>query len=252
MHSITRWLSGLLIVMSCSLQADEISVAVAANFSAPMQKIAHEFEKESGHHVLLSFGATGNFYSQIKAGAPFELLLAADEKTPYRLEQEGLAVKGSRFTYATGTLVLWSAQQGFVDKEGKVLQTGSFAHLALANPQLAPYGDAAMETLKSLGLLAALTPRIIQGESIGQTYQFVATGNAELGFVALSQVIGTRGQPQSGSMWRVPDTLHPPLRQDAVLLDKGSDHPAAQALLAFLKGPYAHDVIQSFGYGSGH
>ncbi|NNM50990.1 MAG: molybdate ABC transporter substrate-binding protein [Pseudomonadales bacterium] len=249
---MTRCLSVVLIVFSCQLHADEVSVAVAANFSVPMQKIAQEFEKESGHHVALSFGSTGNFYSQIKAGAPFELLLAADEKTPYRLEQEGLAVKGSRFTYATGTLVLWSALNGFVDNEGKVLQAGNFDHIALANPQLAPYGAAAIETLKSLGLLTRLMPKIVQGESIGQTYQFVATGNAQLGFVALSQVIGAHGQPKSGSMWTVPVTLHPPLRQDAVLLTKGSDQPAAQALLAFLKGPYALKVMQSFGYGSGH
>ena len=169
--------------------ADEVQVAVAANFTAPMQKIAADFEKDTGHKAQLAFGATGKFYAQIKNGAPFEILLSADDTTPEKLEKEGAGVANSRFTYAIGTLVLWSPKAGFVDDKGEVLSKGEFKHLSIANPKLAPYGQAAIEALTALKLLDAVQPKFVQGENIAQTHQFVATGNAELGFVALSQVM---------------------------------------------------------------
>ena len=228
-------------------QIHTVQVAVAANFAAPLKALAPDFEKVSGHKLLLSSGATGKLFAQIKSGAPFEVLLAADNATPARLVQEGQAIASSRFTYATGRLVLWSADAQRVDAQGEVLKKGGFKHLAIAAPALAPYGAAAIQTLTQLGLLNALTPRLVQGESIGQTYSFVATGNAELGFVALSQVT-ENGKLRQGSGWIVPTPLHAPLHQDAVLLTKGKDNPAATALLAFLKTDRARTVIRSFGY----
>ncbi len=227
--------------------ADEVQVAVAANFTAPMKIIAADFEKATGHKAELSFGATGSFYAQIKNGAPFDVLLAADDETPARMEKEGLAVPGSRITYAVGALVLWSAKPGFVDDSGAVLKKGNFAHIALAAPKLAPYGAAAIETMSKLGLLSALEPKFVQGENIAQTYQFVSTGNAELGFVALSQVYAN-GRLTGGSAWVVPANLHKPIRQDAVILTKGKANPAASALLKFLKTRQARNVIRSYGY----
>ena len=242
---LTLLLAGLALMAEAS--AAEVKVAVAANFTAPMQKIAQAFEQETGHKVLLSFGATGNFYAQIRHGAPFQLLLAADDETPLKLEAEGLGVPGSRFTYATGKLVLWSRQPGLVDDKGEVLRSGKYQRLALANPKLAPYGAAAIGTLTRLGLLAAVQPRIVQGDNIAQAYQFVATENAQLGFVALSQV-QTDGRIAQGSGWIVPASLHQPIRQDAVLLGAGKGKPAAAALLNFLQGDQARAVIRSFGY----
>ncbi len=229
-------------------QAAEVQVAVAANFAAPLARIAADFTRDTGHTVALTSGATGKFLAQIRAGAPFEVLLAADDSTPARLLAEGHAVAGSRFTYAIGRLVLWSAQPGLVDAQGAVLAAGRFSHLAIANPQLAPYGQAAVDTLQALGLRAALAPRLVTGESIAQAYQFVASGNAELGFVALSQV-APPGQPVTGSYWLVPQTLYSPLRQDAVLLRPGENKPAATALLAYLRSEPARQVIRSWGYG---
>ena len=196
---------------------------------------------------MLSFGASGRFYAQIKNGAPFAVFLSADEATPLRLEAEGAAVPGSRFTYAIGRLALWSAQPGRVDTEGAVLQRGNFAHLAIANPKTAPYGAAAVEVLAALGVLEGLKPKLVQGENIAQAQQFVASGNAELGFVALSQV-WRDGKLSEGSVWVVPTRLHAPIRQDAVLLLAGRDKPAAQALLSYLKGDKARALIRSFGY----
>jgi molybdate transport system substrate-binding protein len=227
--------------------AEEVQVAVAANFTAPMQQIAVGFEKDTGHKVSPAFGATGKFYAQITNGAPFEVLLAADDETPVRLEKEGHAVAGTHFTYAIGKLILWSANPDRVDARGEVLKTGNFRHLALANPKTAPYGTAAIEAMTRLGVLPALQARFVQGENISQVHQFIVTGNAELGFVALSQVIKD-GRIASGSAWSVPANLHQPIRQDAVLLGKGSDKPAATALLAYLKGDKARAIIQSFGY----
>jgi molybdate transport system substrate-binding protein len=228
-------------------QAGEVQVAVAANFTAPMQQIASAFARDTGHKAVLAFGATGKFYAQIANGAPFEVLLAADDETPARLEKDGLTVPGSRFTYATGRLVLWSAKAGFVDAQGKVLQGTGFAHLAIANPKTAPYGAAAVEVLHKLNLYERLQPKIVQGENIAQAYQFASTGNAELGFLALSQV--TRdGKFTSGSGWIVPASLHSPIRQDAVILLKGSANPAAKALADYLKSDKARTIIRSFGY----
>ncbi len=227
--------------------AEEVQVAVAANFTAPMKAIVAEFEKLTGHKAQLSFGATGKFYAQIKNGAPFQVFLSADDETPAKLEQEGLAEAGSRFTYAVGTLALWSARPDFVDVKGEVLSRGTFAHLALANPKLAPYGAAAMETLEKLGLAASLRAKFVQGENIAQTHQFVASGNAELGFVALSQVMKD-GRIGAGSAWIVPAEMHRPIRQDAVILNPGRDKAAANALLRYLRGRRAQAIIRAYGY----
>ena len=232
---------------AAAAQAGEVHVAVAANFAAPMARIAESFTAATGHAVKLSSGATGKFYSQIVAGAPFELLLAADDETPNRLVDEGHAVAASRFTYATGRLVLWSATPGFVDAQGMVLASGRFAHLAIASPKVAPYGRAAMEVLRARGLTDTLAAKLVTGESIAQAFKFVATGNAELGFLALSQV-QVPGKPSTGSMWRVPETLHTPIRQDAVLLKTGAANPAATALLDHLKSPAVRDLIRAYGY----
>lgn len=227
--------------------ADEVSVAVAANFTAPMNAIAAEFARDTGHQATLAFGASGKFYAQIRNGAPFQMLLSADDETPAKLEQEGLSVPGSRFTYAVGTLVLWSAKMGYVDARGEVLKQGQFNKLAVANPKLAPYGKAAVEVLTGMGLLDAVTAKLVQGENIAQTYQFVMTGNADLGFVALSQVMKD-GKIASGSAWIVPAKLHAPIRQDAVILSTGKGNPAAAALLQYLKGGKAKAIIKSYGY----
>lgn len=241
-------LAGLLSLgLSASAFAEEVQVAVAANFTAPMKAIAADFEKATGHKAMLSFGATGKFYAQIVNGAPFEVFLAADDETPAKLERENGTVAGSRFTYAIGKLVLWSARPDFVDAKGEVLKKGAFEHLALANPKLAPYGAAAFEAMGKLGLLEKLQPKFVQGDSIGQTFSFISTGNAELGFVALSQVY-EGGKIKSGSAWIVPDHLHNAIRQDAVILNKGRDSKAAAALLDYLKSEPAKAVIRSYGY----
>ncbi|MEN5182107.1 molybdate ABC transporter substrate-binding protein [Comamonas testosteroni] len=234
-------------VFCAHAQADEVAVAVAANFTAPMQKIAAQFEKDTGHKATLSFGATGKFYAQINNGAPFGILLAADDTTPEKLAKEGKAVDASRFTYAIGQLVLWSKQANYVDDKGQVLKTGDYQHIAIANPKLAPYGLAAMQTLDKLGLTAQVQPRVVQGENIGQTYQFAASGNAQLGFVALSQVMDG-GQLREGSAWIVPEAMHEPIRQDAIVLNSAKDNPAAKALMEYLKGDKARAVIKSYGY----
>lgn len=227
--------------------AETASVAVAANFIAPMKVLAGEFEKDTGHKLIPSYGATGKFYAQIVNGAPFDVFLAADDETPARLEKEGHVVPGSRFTYAIGRLVLWSAKPDYVDAQGAILKTGDFAHLALAAPKLAPYGVAAMEVLGRLGLTGLLQARLVQGENIAQTHQYVTTGNAELGFVALSQVYAD-GRLKSGSGWIVPAGMYAPLRQDAMLLPRGKANPAAEALLKYLKSDKARALIRRYGY----
>lgn len=235
-------------ILSCAAAcAGEVSVAVASNFTAPMRKLAAAFEQASGHKATLAFGSTGRFYAQVKNGAPFQVLLAADEETPARLEKEGLAVPGSRFTYATGRLVLWSASPGVVDGRGEVLKKPGAGKLAIADPRLAPYGAAAVETMQRLGVAQALQRRIVQGENISQAYQFVLTGNAQMGFVALSQVM-VDGRIAAGSAWQVPANLHAPIRQDAVLLNAGKDNPAATALMAFLRSDAARAIIRAHGY----
>lgn len=228
--------------------AAEVRVAVAANFAAAFQEVAADFASQTGHKVAIVSGSTGKFHAQIRQGAPFDVLLSADGKTPQKLLSEGLAVKGSSFTYAIGKLVLWSPKPGFVDAKGAVLTQGTFSHLALANPKLAPYGAAAMEALKALGAYEVVKDRVVQGESVGQTFQFVSTGNAELGFVALSQVVQP-GKPAQGAHWVVPQSLYQPLRQDAVLLNPGANNAAAKALLAYLRSDAAKAVIRSHSYG---
>jgi molybdate transport system substrate-binding protein len=234
-------------LVSIACHADEVQVAVAANFTAPMKEIAADFERETGHKVVSSFGATGKYYAQIKNGAPFEILLAADDETPAKIEKEGAAPAGTRFTYAIGKLVLWSAQPGLVDDKGNVLKTGNFAHLAIASPKVAPYGAAAIEVLKKMDLLAAIEPKFVQGENISQAHQFVVSGNAPLGFVAMAQVY-EGGKLKSGSAWIVPSTLYSPIRQDAIVLAKGKGKPAADAFIKYLKGEKARNVIRSYGY----
>lgn len=229
-----------------SANAAETQIAVAANFAAPAQKIAAEFEKQTGHKAVVATGATGKFYAQIVNGAPFDILLAADDETPARLEKEGQSLAGKRFTYAIGKLVLWSTKTAIVDDKAEVLKRGGFDHLSIANPKVAPYGAAAVETMKALGVYDSLQPKLVMGENIAQTHQFVATGNAPLGFVALSQVL--KDGKIEGSYWIVPEKLYSPIRQDAVLLNKGRDNKVAAAFLEFLKGKTARDIILSYGY----
>lgn len=244
-HALSLGLTGLLALTSFA-RADEVSVAVAANFTAPLQKIAADFEKDTGHKVVASFGSTGKFYAQIKGGAPFELLLSADDETPAKLVAENMAVAGSQFTYAIGKLVLWSVKPGVVDDQGAVLKRGGFDFIALANPKLAPYGAAGVETMKALGVLDALQSRVVTAENITQAHQYISSGNALLGFVALSQVL--KDGKIEGSSWIVPARLYSPIRQDAVILDKGKGKPGALALMQYLKSAKAVAVIRSFGY----
>ena len=245
---ISRLIALLVLLPACvAAHAEEVSIAVAANFTAPAKLIAAAFEKDTGHKAALAFGATGKFYAQIRSGAPFDVLLAADEETPDRLVQEGAADSTSRFTYAIGRLALWSAKAGYVDDNGEVLKKGEFRHIALANPKVAPYGVAAIETLASLRLLAAMQPKFVQGENTAQAYQFISTGNADLGFVALSQIMKD-GRITDGSAWVVPASLHWPIRQDAVILSQGEGKAAVEAWVKYLKSARAKAIIRSFGY----
>ena len=227
--------------------AAEAQVAVAANFAEPIKAVAAVLEQTTGHTLKVSIGATGKLYAQIKNGAPFDVLLSADTQTPARLESDGLAQPGSRFTYATGKLVLWSANATRVDDKGAILTSASLGKVAYAAPKLAPYGAAAVQVMDKLGLTSALTPKLVQGESIGQTYSFVHTGNADVGFVALSQVL-EGGKLKGGSMWVIPQTLYSPLQQDAVALKKGNGNEAVAALLKLLQSPNIKDLIRSYGY----
>ena len=215
----------LFVAYATSLRAEQALVAVAANFSAPMQQIALAFQKDTGHQLKLSFGATGGIYAQIKNGGPFDVFLSADQLTPQKIEAEGLGVPQTRFTYATGQLVLWSKQDGLVDDKGQVLRSKNIQRIAFANPKLAPYGAAALEAMTQLGLLDELKPKLVQGDNIAQTYQFVSTQNAQLGFVALSQVFAD-GKITSGSGWVLPSSLYKPILQDAILLKNGKDNSA--------------------------
>jgi molybdate transport system substrate-binding protein len=237
----------MLLLMAQAAWAGDVLVAVAANFAGPMEKIAAAFERETGHKASVVMGGTGKFYAQIKNGAPFEVLLAADSETPKKLLDEGLGVAGSVFTYAQGSLVLWSAKPGFVDAQGAVLKQGGFKHLAICNPKLAPYGRAAVETLKALNLYDSLSPKFVQAENVAQAHQFTASGNAEIGFVALSQ-IAPPGKAVEGSYWLAPSNLYAPILQDAILLKKGEGNPAALALMKFLKSEAAKAIILSYGY----
>ena len=228
--------------------ADEIQVAVAANFSAAAQKIAAQFEHDTGHVVKLSFGATGKFYAQIEAGAPFDVLLAADQATPGKLVAEGKGVPATLHTYAIGKLVLWSADPALVDAKGDVLRSDKWKHLSVADAKLAPYGQAAKETLAQLKLADAVQSRVVTAENIGQAFQFVQTGNAELGFVALGQVRPADGSKAPGSMWVVPDNLYTPIRQDAVVIAATKSNAAATAFVDYLASDKARVVIKAYGY----
>ncbi len=242
-------LAAVLLALSVSslVHADEVQIAVAANFTAPMKAIATQFARESGHKVLASYGSTGKFYAQIQNGAPFEILLAADDETPAKLEKEGAAIAGTRFTYAVGKLVLWSAQPGLVDDKGEVLRTGQFAHLSIARPKVAPYGAAAVEVLQKLNVYSTLEPKLVQGDNIAQTHQFIVSGAAPLGFVAMSQVY-EGGKLKSGAAWIVPTNMYTPIRQDAVALVRGKGKVGVDAFLTYLKSDKAKAVIRSFGY----
>lgn len=224
--------------------ADDVHVAVAANFLATLQHVADDFSKQSADHILISSGSTGKLYAQIVHGAPYEIFLAADAERPQRLEREGYAVKGTRYTYARGRLALWSRDPQRVDAAGKVLQSGHYAHLAMANPRTAPYGLAAQQTLEHLGLWTTLQPRVVQGEDIGQVLQFVDSGAAELGFVAYAQV----KRLAAGSYWLVPQADHAPLEQQAILLLPGAKSPAALAFMRYLHSDAVRRLIEDAGY----
>ncbi|HZA66092.1 MAG TPA: molybdate ABC transporter substrate-binding protein [Geminicoccaceae bacterium] len=226
-------------------QAGQTNVAVAANFAEAATEIAEAFEQKTGHEAILSFGSTGQLYTQITQDAPFEVLLAADDEHPRKAEDEGLAVPGSRFTYAIGKIVLWSKAPGFVQGE-RTLRSGDFTKIAIASPTAAPYGAAAVQAMRALGVYDRLEPKIVQGNNIAQAYQFVETANAELGFVARSQVVSAN----AGSRWEVPADLYEPIRQDALLLQKGADSQAAKAFIEFLRGPEAAPIIAKYGYGT--
>ncbi len=235
-----------LLAVSQALWANSVTIAVAANFVSPAKAIAEAFEKESGFTVAVSSGSTGKLFAQIVHGAPYDLFLAADSRRPRLLEQNGRAVSGSRFTYALGELVLWSPRPGYVDSRGDVLKAGRFNRLAMANPRLAPYGRAARQVMEKLEVWGELRRRLVQGENIAQTFQFVASGNASLGFVALSQVYATGG---SGSFWKIPSGLYQPIQQQAVLLQRGKESAAAGAFWRYLQGDEARKLIRGMGYG---
>ncbi len=240
-------LPACLLFVAGALHAAETQVAVAANFAEPAKAVAAVLQKTTGHTLKITVGSTGRLYAQIRNGAPFDVMLAADTKAPAQLDADGLVQPGSRFTYATGKLVLWSADATMVDAQGAVLKTGGFRKLAIANPKTAPYGAASIEVIEKLGLNAALSPKLVQGESIGQTYNFAFTGNADIAFVAMSQVL-EGGRLKGGSMWVVPQNLYAPIQQDAVLLKRGANNEAAVALMKLIKSPNIQDLIRSFGY----
>lgn len=243
-RSLPALLAAVLVAGGGPARAAELQVAVAANFQRTLAEIAERFAEHTGHRLLLSSGSTGKHYAQIRHGAPFDLFFAADRERPRRLEREGLGVPGTRFSYALGRLVLWSPRSGLVDGRGEVLRTGEFRHLAIANPRLAPYGRAAKELLQARGLWQALQPRLVRGENIAQAYQFVRSGSAELGLIALAQLPGDEPGPQ-GSRWLVPADLHAPIEQQALLL---RDSPAGRALLEFVRGPVGAAIIRDRGY----
>jgi molybdate transport system substrate-binding protein len=225
--------------------AAQTNVAVAANFTDAANEIAQVFKEKTGHEAILSFGSTGQLYTQITQDAPFEVFLAADDERPAKAVDQGFAVPESQFTYAIGKIVLWSKDPGLVQGEG-TLKSGDFTKIAIANPTTAPYGAAAVKAMQALGVYDQLEPKIVQGNNIAQTFQFVETGNAELGFVALSQVVSGN----EGSRWEVTAELYEPIRQDAVLLQKGANSEAAKAFIEFLQGPEAGPIIAKFGYGT--
>lgn len=239
------WCLTLGLLVSCGSRREQpvVSVAVAANFTEAAKEIAKLFEQRSGDHAVLSFGSTGQLFAQITQDAPFEVFLAADEETPRKTVAAGLGEADSVFTYAIGRIVLFSTTLDLTNGEN-TLREGRFEKIAIANPWTAPYGAAAIETMKSLGLDKTLAGKIVQGNNITQAYQFTETGNAELGFVALSQLAGKNPK----SMWIVPQALYSPIRQDAVLLKKGAQNEAARAFISFLKSADSIKIIENYGY----
>jgi len=237
----------LLAVSGAKALAGEVAVAVAANFADAARHIASRFEETTGHTLTMSVGSTGMLFSQIENGAPFDVLIAADSERPARAEREGLAVPGTRFTYATGRLVLWSVTPGLFEDGDMYVRTLSFSRVAIANPGTAPYGAAARQVLQHLGVWEQARPRLVQGENVAQTFQFAATGNADAGFVALSQVMSWPGEP--GTVWEIPPDYYRPIIQQAVLLENGADNPAARAFLDFLTSAAAREDIAGYGYG---
>jgi len=245
-RALPLFLAFLLLTFPLPSMADQILVATASNFRDTMEALVHRFEQKSGHSVVPIYGSTGKHYAQIINGAPYDAFFAADRSRPERLERDGAAVRGSRFTYAVGRLVLWSPRAGYVDPKGEILRTGSYRHMAIANPDLAPYGVAAMEVLQHLGLWQEIQPRLVLGENIGQAFLFVRSGNAELGLVAWSQLLSTASD-REGSSWRVPETFYRPIEQQAVLI---SDKEAARAFMSFIHGAEADRIIQAHGYST--
>ncbi len=241
------WVAGLVLSWPVFLWASEVQVAVAANFAAPMKAIAAAFERDTRYKAVISLGSTGQLEAQIRNGAPFAVLLAADTETPMRLERDGLVLPGSRIIYAVGRLALFSRQPGLVDPLGEVLRRPDSSRIAIAHPTLAPYGAAAIEVMQALGLAEPLRPRLVQGVNVAQAHQFVLTGNAAMGFVSVSQIM-ENGQLKVGSAWVVPAHLHRPLRQEAVALKNARDNPAAQALMRYLTTESARALIRSYGY----
>ena len=248
--SIKMTLAAALGAAAGAASAADVLVAVAANFTAPAKELAPIFEKQTGHKLVLSFGGTGMFYGQIKNGADFDVLLAADAKTPKKAIEEGYAVAGTSFTYAVGKLVLWSSDAQKITDAEALLKKGDFNKCAVANPKLAPYGLAAYEALKAMGIFEKVQPKFVEGDNIGKTFNFVKTGNAEVGFVALSQV-SKDGKLTSGSGWVVPEKYYNPIRQDAVLLKNGKNAEAAKEFLQFLQGAEAARIKEAYGYGAG-
>ena len=247
MKPLHRTIATLALIMSITTSAAEVKVAVAANFAQTMKEISTVFEKDTGHKLAITQGSTGKLYAQISQGAPFEVFLSADDETPEKLINEGKAIAGTRFTYAIGRLALWSPNPDLVNEGGQVLKTDKFRYVAIANARVAPYGRAAVQVMQKLGVLSSIEPRMVQGESITQTFQFVSTGNAQLGFVALSQIT-ENGKLKSGSAWIVPENMHEQLRQDAMLLNPGKDSAAATSFLNFLKSDKAKTIITAHGY----
>ena len=237
----------VIFVVAANAQAAEIKVAVASNFANTLKEIAVEFQRDTGHQLAITPGATGKFYAQISHGAPFDVFLSADDETPRKLAQEGKAIAASQFTYAIGRLALWSPSPELVDKNADILKTDKFKYIAIANAKVAPYGQAAVQTMQKLGVLSKIEPRVVQGESIAQTFQFVSTGNAQLGFVALSQIF-ENGKIKIGSAWIVPEEMHEQLKQDAVVLQSCKNTSACQALMDYLKSEKIKKMMSSYGY----
>ena len=248
---LPKILVGLMLAVAAAVaSAENVSVAVAANFKEPLEDISAQFQRATGHTVSISAEASGKIVAQIQNGASYDIFLSADQAKPIKLEQNGGIVPGSRFTYAIGKLALWSATPGYVDKNGNVLKTGSYNHIAIADPKLAPYGLAATQTLQKMGLTSAVNDKLVVGKNIGTTFGYIQTGNAELGFVAMSQIYKGGKLTHGGSYWLVPQNYYKSIRQDAVLLPVGKDNPAAVALMKYLKSPAARKVMKSYGYAN--